>query len=355
MDIDSYLATNAGAWSRLEDLTRRAGRSAGDLSPTELEELVALYQRTSAQLSYARTRYADAALTARLTRLVAGANAVIYGRRSTSARVLLDFFRWTFPVAVYRSRRFVWVSAVLMFLPAVLVWLWLIGDPVAMDASAPASLRRDYVRNRFEQYYDPGAVFFTEVTTNNIRVTFTVFGMGIVLPFLGSVLILLLNGMSVGEVAAWMSEAGDGWRFLGFILPHGMLELSAIVVAGGASLALGWALVAPGDRRRGDALREEGRRLMVVVLGCAVMLIASGVIEGFITGSGLPVWARVGIGALGWIAFIIYIRTQGREATALGLTGGLGERPRTWDDELTLDDLVLDATTSSVATRSLDA
>ena len=94
---------------------------------------------------------------------------------------------------------------------------------------------------------------------------------------------------------------------------------------------------------------------MVVVLGCAVMLIASGVIEGFITGSGLPVWARVGIGALGWIAFIIYIRTQGREATALGLTGGLGERPRTWDDELTLDDLVLDATTSSVATPSLDA
>ena len=354
MDIDSYMARNGASCVRLEELTGRARRSPAQLSPAELEELVALYQRTSAQLSHVRVRYGDAALTARLTRLVAAANALVYGRRTKSLRVLVDFFTATFPAAVYRNRRFVWISVALFVIPAVLIWVWLANDPAALEASAPAPVRADYVQNRFEQYYEPSPVFFTEVTTNNIRVTFTVFGMGIVAPFLGPVAVLLLNGGLFGQVAAWMTEAGDTGRFLGLVLPHGMLELSAIIVAGGASLALGWAVVSPGDRRRGDALREEGRRLVVVILGCSVMLIVSGILEGFITGSGLPVWARVGVGALGWVAFVLYIRVMGRSAVADGITGAIGERRRRWEDELTLDDLVLE-TEPEVATPAIDA
>lgn len=354
MDIDRYIARNQDSWARLDALCSRARRSPAELAPAELEELVSLYQRSSSQLSFARTQYGDAALTARLTRLVATANASIYGRRTRSFRVVTDFFVYTFPAAIYRARRFVWVSAALFFVPALLIWVWLANDPTAIDASAPASIRRMYVEEQFEQYYDPSPVFFAEVTTNNVRVTFTIFGMGIVLPVLGPVLVLLLNGQYLGEVGAWMTEAGDTGRFLGFILPHGMLELSAIVIAGGASLALGWSFIAPGDRRRGDALREEGRRLVVVIIGCSLMLVASGVIEGFITGSGLPVWLRVGVGALGWIAFIAYVVVQGRIATASGMTGAMGERPRSWDDERTLDDIVV-AAEPGIATPSIEA
>lgn len=343
MDIDRYIARNQPAWDRLDDLTARARRKVANLQPGELDELVSLYQRVSTQLSYVRTYYRDAALVARLTRSVAAANGVIYGKRTRTVRVLRDFFAYTFPGAVYHYRRFIGVSALLFFVPALVLYVWLINDPAALDASAPAYVRQNYVDNLFEQYYSesPSPQFFTEVTTNNIRVTFLVFAAGIVAPILGPVFLLVSNGAPLGIVGSWMATDASGWRFLGFILPHGMLELSAICIAGGGGLALGWSIVAPGDRRRGDALREEGRRLVVIFLGLVLMLIAAGFIEGFITGRGLPVALRIAIGAAGWLAFGAYFVAQGRAAAARGITGAWREheQQRRWQDFAPDEDL----------------
>ena len=129
-----------------------------------------------------------------------------------------------------------------------------------------------------------------------------------------------------------MISEGDADRFWGFILPHGMLELTAIVIAGGAAFQLGWALLAPGDRSRADALRHEGQRTVSVVLGLTAMFVLAGLIEGFITGRGLPVGARVGIGALGWVAALAYFGIRGRAAALGGETGMLRSPPPTWAD-----------------------
>lgn len=334
MDIDRFIARNEPAWARLEELTGRARRRVRDLQPAELDELIQLYQRASTHLSYARTRYREPSLTMRLTRLVAAANGVIYGKRAKTLRTLKDFFAYQFPAAVYRQRRAILVSALLFFVPAIVMYLWLMHDPAALAASGSKAERVRYTKDLFAQYYseDPHPLFFTRVTLNNIRVSFMVFGAGIVLPLVGPTLLLLLNGAPVGQIGAWMATEDSGWRFLGYILPHGMLELSAIVIAGGGGLSLGWALVAPGDRTRGDAVREEGRRLFVIFLGLMLMLLFAGLIEGFITGSGLPVGVRVGIGALGWVTFVVYLVTQGRAAVALGITGALGELDKGWAD-----------------------
>ncbi len=334
MDIDRFIARNQGTWDRLGELTRRSRLRVADLSAPELEELISLYQRVSTHLSYARTHYREPALTARLTSLVAGANGVIYGRRARTWRTVRHFFAHQFPAAVYQQRRAIAVSAVLFFAPALLLYLWLMHDPAALDASASQSERLHYTKDLFAQYYsnDPHPLFFTEVTTNNIRVAFMVFAAGIVLPIVGPALLLMMNGAPVGEIGAWMATDDSGWRFLGYILPHGMLELSAIVIAGGGGLALGWSMVVPGDRKRTDALREEGRRLFVIFLGLMLMLTFAGLIEGFITGSGLPVGVRVGIGVLGWVTFVLYLWVQGKAATALGITGTLGELEKGWAD-----------------------
>jgi len=335
VDIDRYIAKNQPSWSRLEQLTAQARSGVAKLSPAELEELVQLYQRVSSQLSYVRTYYRDTSLTTRLTRIVAAANGVVYGKRARSLRVLRDFFLWTFPGAVYHIRRAILASAVIFFVPAILIGIWLVNDANALNASSTRSERVSYVRDAFEQYYsdDPHPVFFSKVTFNNIRVSFLIFAAGIVLPVVGPVLLLLMNGAPLGEISSWMVVEGDFWRFLGFILPHGMLELSAVVIAGGASLALGWAFLVPGDRLRSVALREEGRRLVTVVLGLMVMFLAAGVIEGFITGSGLPTPLRVGAGVLGWAAFVLYFVARGRAASQRGVTGGWGELERIEADE----------------------
>jgi uncharacterized membrane protein SpoIIM required for sporulation len=328
VDIDRYLVENQPGWDRLAQLAARARWHRSSLDADEIDELVARYQRTSAQLSHVRTTYRDPELTARLTRLVAESSAAIYGQRARPGRAVGRFFADTFPAAVWHLRRFVAVAVLVTFLPAVAMALWLTHDQAALDASGSPSQRREYVEDRFEQYYSdqPSVVFFTQVTTNNIRVSFLAFALGLfgVVP---GVAILAVNGLNLGQAAAWMIAAGDGGRFFGLILPHGLLELTAIVVAGAAGLALGWSWIAPGDRRRSDALAVEGRRAAAVVLGLTTTFLAAGTIEGFLTGSGLPAWLRVGVGAGAWVAFVGYLWARGRDAAARGLTGALGEDP----------------------------
>lgn len=326
MDVDRFIATNQPVWDRLGHLTARAGRGVGRLSGSELDELVRLYQRVSAQLSYARTYYRDPALTASLTRLVARSGATIYGTRARSLRALGRFFAETFPAAVWHCRRFCGASAVLLFVPALAVGLWIANSPAALEATAPAAVRQAYVDEGFEEYYSsrPAAAFSSQVFTNNVRVAAVAFAAGIAACVLTAG-VLALNGANVGAAAGVFAAAGHSPRFWGLVLPHGLLELTAVVIAGAAGLRLGWTLIDPADRPRRVALAEEGRRSVVIVLGLVVVFAAAAVIEGFVTGSPLATWVRVGIGLAAEAAFVGYLLTRGRQAAAHGLTGALGE------------------------------
>jgi uncharacterized membrane protein SpoIIM required for sporulation len=329
MDIDQYIARNQPTWDRLDVLTRRARRGVSRLGPGELDELVALYQRTSAHLSHARTYYGDASLTARLTALVAGGRGVIYGKRARTWRGALDFVTTTFPAAVWHARRFVAVAGLLTFVPALAIGVWLAHSPSAIEASAPAAVREAYVNQDFESYYssEPAAQFATEVLVNNIQVSIVAFAAGILLC-VPTGYILVTNGANVGFAGGLFAAAGQSAKFWGLILPHGLLELTSVIIAGGAGLALGWAIIAPGDRPRSEALADQGKRSVVIVLGLMATFICAGLIEGFVTGSALSTPVRVGVGVAVEAAFVTYVVVQGRAAAARGITGMLGENER---------------------------
>jgi uncharacterized membrane protein SpoIIM required for sporulation len=324
VDIDRFITTNQASWSRLEQLTRTA--SGARLGPPEVDELVQLYQRASTHLSHARTQRADPALVARLTRLVADARGVLYGTRSRSLAGFARFFSTSFPAAVWHARRFVLVSALLLFVPALAMGAWLARSDEALEASAPDALREAYVEEDFEAYYSsaPAAEFATSVTVNNIQVGFLAFSFGILLC-LPTGYVLVTNGANIGMAAGVFAAVGEQAKFYGLILPHGLLELSAIVVAGGAGLAVGWAIIDPGDRPRTEALAEQGRRSAVIVLGLALAFVVAGTIEGFVTPSGLPTSMRIAIGTVAAVAFWTYVIVLGRRAAALGYTGAFGE------------------------------
>lgn len=326
MDVDRFIVRNQASWARLEELTRRR-RAA--LAPAEVEELVQLYQRTSTHLSHARTQHADAALVARLTRLVAAAAGLIYSSRSRSAAGVARFFTTTFPAAVWHARRFVAIAALLLLVPAAVMGLWLSHSDAALEASGPDAVREAYVQDDFESYYSsaPAGQFATQVTVNNIQVSILAFAAG-ALVCVVTAFILVNNGANVGLAAGMFAAAGEQPKFYGLILPHGLLELSAVIVAGGAGLAIGWAVVAPGDRRRAAALADEGRRAAAIVLGLMLAFVVAGTIEGFVTPSGLPTLARVGVGIAAAGTFWTYVVTLGRRAAALGYTGAMGEHDR---------------------------
>ena len=329
MDIDRFVATNQPLWERLGELSRRAGRGLGSMPAAEIDELVRLYQRASSHLSYARTYYRDPALVARLTGLVAAASSVVYGTRPRSLRAIGRFFTVTFPAAMWHNRWFIAASAVLFFAPAIAVAAWLANSPDAIDAIGSPALREAYLEEDFERYYSsrPASEFAAQVTTNNIQVGFLAFATGIA-ACVPTAILLAFNGANVGMAAGLFTNAGQAAKFYGLILPHGFLELTAVVIAGGSGLRLGWALIDPGDRPRRVAIAEEGRRAVVLVLGLVATFTVAGLIEGFVTGSPLPTPVRVGIGAMVEIAFVLYAWTQGRAAAAAGATGTFDEDRR---------------------------
>lgn len=324
MDVDRFIAENRPVWDRLEAVLRGG---TGSVSEDEVDDLVRLYQQTSTHLSYARTYLRDPSLVAALSRLTGRAGAVVYGTRPRTLRALGRYFADTFPAALWHIRWFVLASAALFLLPALGVGIWMANSPEALNALAPPALREAYVEEDFEAYYSsqPATVFASQVTTNNVQVSILAFAAGILLC-LPTGYVLAVNGANVGFAAGLFAAAGQQPRFWGLILPHGLLEITAVLVAGATGLRLGWTVIDPGDRPRGEALTEEARRAITVVIGLTLAFVVAGAIEGFVTGSGLPTWARVGVGIAAEAVFVSYAVLRGRTAAARGLTGALGEQ-----------------------------
>jgi uncharacterized membrane protein SpoIIM required for sporulation len=127
-----------------------------------------------------------------------------------------------------------------------------------------------------------------------------------------TVYVLIFNGLLLGAIAGLCQAYGLGQALWSFVLPHGVTELSVIFVAGGSGLMLGHAILRPGLLRRSDALAAAARRAVRLLFGCMALLVVAGTIEGFVSPSDLPVWAKYGIGALSGLALYGYWLLAGR-------------------------------------------
>jgi uncharacterized membrane protein SpoIIM required for sporulation len=332
VDIDRFIAANQPSWDRLAALTSRAtGRKVRDLDRREVEELVGLYQKASADLAFARTTYAEPGLVVRLTHVVAGANAALYGRKARAGSTLVRFFSASFPAAFWMCRRSILAAAACLLVPAFVIGAWLGTSDAALDAAIDETTQEALLASEFEDYYSsaPAAQFSTRVTVNNIYVSILAFALGaLIVP---AVYVLLQNGIHIGEAAGLFVAAGRAPEFFGLILPHGLLELTAVCVAAGAGLQMGWAMIAPGDRTRGAAITEEGRRSVVLVLGTTLAFVTAGLIEGFVTPAPLPTGVRVAVGVAVEVAFLAWMIGRGREAVDAGFTGNPTDDTAAWE------------------------
>jgi len=325
VDLDVFTGAHRAEWDRLGVLVKRAGRLRG----AEADELVTLYQRAATHLSILRSVAPDPTLLAHLSGLVARARAAVTGSSTPAWREVGLFFTRRFPAVVYRSRHW-WVpaAAVSLVISGVLA-AWIAKDPqVRGSIAAPAEVQAATAPGGdYESYYStgPAGSFAAHVWVNNAWVAATCLFLGVALgiPVLGA---LWSNTLNIGIGGGLMASAGRGDVFLGLILPHGLLELTAVFVAAGTGLKLGWTVINPGRRSRASALAEQGRSVVVMALGLACVLAVSGAIEGFVTPSGLPTWARIGIGAVVEAAFLTYVFVLGRRAARDGETGDLDTR-----------------------------
>ncbi|MEV5156657.1 stage II sporulation protein M [Streptomyces werraensis] len=320
MDLDVFVSAHRAEWDRLDALLGRRRRLTG----AEADELVTLYQRAATHLSVIQSAAPDPQLTGRLSRLVARARSAVTGTRRASWRDVTHFLTHGFPAAVYRARHW-WVPTALISTAVAALLGWWIGTHPEVQASiaAPAELR-EMTRpgGQYETYYssNPATSFAAQVWTNNAwaAALCLILGVFLGLPVLW---ILFQNMLNLGVGFGLMSSAGRLDTFLGLVLPHGLLELTAVFVAAGTGLRLGWTVVDPGPRTRRTALAEEGRAALAMAIGLALVLFVSGAVEGFVTPSGLPTWARITIGVVAELAFLAYVYILGGRAARAGATG----------------------------------
>jgi uncharacterized membrane protein SpoIIM required for sporulation len=319
VDIDAFVARHSDEWRRLEELVGRRR-----LTGSESDELVALYQRVATHLSLVRTRSPDPALVGRLSSLVARGRSAVTGGSTPAWSGVRRFFAVTFPVSVYRAWPW-WCGVATGFsLIAFSLMAWIAGRPDLWSRMASPEEIKQLVDSDFADYYSehPAQSFAFQVWTNNAVVAAATLVLGITL--VGSLWVLLQNAVNVGVIGGLMIGSGRSAQFFGLVSPHGILELTAVFVAAGAGLRLGWAWVDPGPLPRGRALAAAGREAMTVAIGLVVVLLVTGVIEAFVTPSPLPTWARVGVGVLAEATFLGYVIRFGRRAALAGETGDLG-------------------------------
>ena len=323
MDIDAFVAAHAPTWARLDRLVKQAGRP-GRLSGQELDELVDLYQRTATHLSVVRTSSPDPMLVDRLSSLTIRARSVVTGGRVRGWSEVGRFFTATFPAAVYRSRWWALGAAVFTIAVATAVAVWIAKNPHVQASIASPSEVKQLVEHDFEDYYSsaPAASFGAKVFFNNAWVAALAFTFGIVLG-IPTIYVLFQNAVNVGVSAGLMAAHHKLGLFFGLITPHGLLELTAIFIAGGVGLRIGWTVIDPGDRTRADALAEEGRAAVAVVLGLVAAFALAGFTEAYVTPSGLPTWARIAWGVTIEVGFLAYVLILGRRAVRNGETGDL--------------------------------
>ena len=320
-NLDEFVRDRSATWTELDHLLA-AGGSPQRLGPDGVRRLGTCYRATAADLAIARRRFPTDPVVGRLEQLVRRGRQSVYSTtpRTATFREYVSHGYWR------RVRERPWLlllAIACLAVPTVLSGFWAWRDPGAASGLVPDQYQ-SVTKPRepgqdLGQSVDQQSALAAQIFTNNIQVTFLAFAGGILFG-IGTLYVLISNGILLGVVAGLSVGAGNGRPFFELVLAHGILELSCIAVGGVAGFRLASALIDPGNRTRGLALRQEARAAVEIVLGTAVWLVVAGLVEGFLTpaGKGLTVVLIVGfgLGIIYW-GLVIWRGRPDRSATAV--------------------------------------
>lgn len=312
--IDGFVASRRARWERLEELLALARKRGYRLSAADLEELGRLYRQATSDLAIARRDFPRDRVTGYVAQLVGRAHPVVYRREAGNWAEIGRFFAQSFPRAFREAAPYTVLAFVLFVVPFAAAFVATQVDPLAGRIILPASPLVDQIE-RGKSWLDvegsERSLMASFVMTNNIQVAFLAFAGGVLLG-LGSVFVLVYNGLTLGAVSGLANAHGLGATVGSFVVAHGEIELTVVVTVGGAGLRLGHAILAPGLLSRGAALTDATRRAAQLLFGCVPLLVVAGILEGFVSPSALPPAAKIAIGAIATVALYSYLLGAGR-------------------------------------------
>ena len=327
MKQDIFVQRHEAQWQELEQWAiarggnaRKARKQRRNWTGLPDDQFPSRYRRLCQQLALARRRGYSPIVTGRLQRLMQQGHGVLYHASALRWRRAIDFLAGGFPRLVREEGAVMAVATALFVLPAIAIFVAILLNP---DLSS--SLWDPMQLADFEEMYDPNdperklgrdsgtnVAMFGFYIWNNVSIGFRVFASGLVAG-LGPLLQLGMESVRLGSVAGHLQAVGHGDPFWRFVCGHGAFELTAIVIAGGAGLRLGLNLVAPGQRRRIDALIDGGRRGALLAAGVFAMLVIAAFIEAFWSSiAWMPAWIKYSVAAVLWAGVFLWLWRGGR-------------------------------------------
>jgi uncharacterized membrane protein SpoIIM required for sporulation len=313
-----FVERRSATWERLDGLLVRAGRrGVRALPPGEIAELGRLYRGTTSDLAYAKGSGFDRVLLEYLNRLTARAHAYVYGATLESGYSRVGrFYGETLPREFRRSIAYTAICTALTVACAVVAYVLIRTHPADAYALLSSGMIPDEIKKSlhdsnfgFDRSYSPAMA--TEIIANNIKVAIIAFGGCITLGYL-TLEIIIENGLMLGGLGALFTNAGFGYDFWATIAPHGVIELTAIQIAGGAGLLIAAGVMYPGRLSRRDAIAVNAKRAGTLIVGVASMLVVAGTIEGFLSPQRWPPEVRIAIGTVTAVALLLYFGLAGR-------------------------------------------
>ncbi|MCX7679029.1 MAG: stage II sporulation protein M [Spirochaetes bacterium] len=305
-----YVEKNKERWKRLEKLLRKKKKDFSDV-----QEFGELYLVVSNDLSYCQTHFPNSDITYYLNHLVRQCHAVFFGRENTRSSKFFHFFMSEFPLLLYELRFFICAAIIIFIFSVFFAWNIVASNVLMGEIFLPEKmyeiaiqdleLRRQF--GNFDQIPENfRSALSLYVWFHNSIVAINCWALGIIFG-LGTVSVLFYNGTMLGALCAVYYANGHFLDFISLIMIHGSLELPAIVIAGGAGIALGFSLIRPTRMSRLDAIRKEALRSLKVLGGVLWLLLIAAIFEGLITPLKLPVNERIVIVLINMVLLGLYI------------------------------------------------
>lgn len=325
-----FIRERKSNWQRLEELLLKTEGVSGlrGLPRAEVRELGELYRRAASDLAIARAETKDLQLINYLNSLVIRTHGKVYRAESRGASLIWRFFSYELPAIFRETLGFTGIAFGVFLVFGVASFLLSFYDQNFIDTlglSGIQSMAQTDTRWWLE-LNQANQIGSSQILTNNIQVTFLAFALGAFFS-IGTVYVLAMNGTMIGGVlgVSYRTDPAFGNELVTFMVGHGVIELSCIFIAGGAGMMIGYSIIDPGEHSRLEALKTNGVKAVKLAVGCAVLLVGAGVIEGFLSPSDLPAYVKFGTGITSGVAMYSYLFLTGRHRTAG--TGGFEPFP----------------------------
>jgi uncharacterized membrane protein SpoIIM required for sporulation len=298
-------------------LDQGARKGLSSLGRSELQEVGLLYRQIAADLAALREDRGSVHFARYLNQLLARAHNIIYSANKTSPSAIISFFTVTYPRVFRRHWRYVQIALLIFAVSAAVGAAFTYQDPdFKLSIIGPQMVQTIEKREMWtHSIVGIKPLASSAIMTNNISVGFMTFALGIT-GGLGTIYMMLFNGLMLGVIGMACHQSGMSLQLWSFVAPHGVLELPAIFLAGGAGLRIATGLLFPGYLPRRESLARAGTDAVQLLLGTIPMLIVAGTIEAFVSPTGLRMALKFGMAAALFALLLAYLFGAGTTAKA---------------------------------------